>query len=654
MSFGNTPHTSPEFQGHYAVDIETAPRESVDLLIHEKAALDQHRNVITTLAQWNGAGGSIITSIPRTPLITHGGKFDAKVLIQHGHGVKVEQFAHDTMLMGLAMPEKVSEEYLGWYAGRRKALNKEAGSDVHRKAGKHSLKTMAPYYLGVPAFWEVADHSSHTYALKDVEYTWRLAHFLEGKLKEHGTWDFYKECLVPWSQMLCEAELRGLSIDYKKLESFEREYAEQQRTSEATLRSLWSVQITQWKTNQENALRTDYNSKKTTALLRLKRPAVKDPVKQEAQWTAKLAATTDRYDGLLSKALTKVEDFSIHSSDQVRWMLKEQGYDITSYISGEESSGKDVLALLADEGKEDCRLLLEYRQASKLLDAYFPSYRAKAVNNAIYGSFHMDTVRTGRLSSSDPNLQQVSKKVQSIFVPRPGYKFVYRDVSAIEPRLIAYHTEDSALCDIFLSGTDFHSENVRTLMPELGRTSDKEIKASYTEERDFIKEFGLSLLYGAGAKRIQGSSIKRRFARTLRQCQSDFHTFKAKYHTVFEFKADLEERIKSGEVILNVMGRPMNYDGANLNMTSMNTLIQSGGSDILLASAHAAIVRLRNEGVEVHPVAFIHDAAVLETPIKSAEYVNKVLDEAIASWKLPLVDGRTIPLTSDGGVKDSL
>lgn len=657
MSFQNTPGTSKEFQGHCAIDIETCPAPGVDTTIHEKAALDQHRNKITVIASYNEAGGCLHPDyvMPAGNYVTHGGKFDAKTLITKKLlTVKdLSRFTHDTMLMGLALPSKVSEEYLDWYAAERTRLNKQLGSQVHRSAGKHSLKTMAPYFLGVDPFWEDAGHSE-AYALKDVEYTWRLAHRLEPLLKEAGTWDFYKNCLVPWSQMLCEAELRGMQLDFDQMAAFEKEYGEKQRNAEERLKTLWSDLRNTWRENQIRDITADYTAKKVAALARLQMPKVKDEAKRAAQWAQKLATTGARYDAMRSKALEKVEDLSIHSSTQVRWALKEQGYDITSYITEEESSGKEVLQALADDGKEDAALLLEYRQASKLLDAYFPSYRAKQVGGALYGNFHMDTVRTGRLSSSDPNLQQISKKVQSIFKARPGYKFVYRDVSAIEPRLIAYHTEDASLVDIFLSGTDFHSENVRAIMTELRGIDDKTIKEKHSEERDFIKEFGLSLVYGAGPRRIQVSSVKRRFPRNFAQCKRDYANFKAKYSTVFEFKEDLEIRIENGETVVNVLGRPMNYDGANLNMTSMNTLIQSGGSDILLGSAHKAIVRLRSEGIEVHPVAFIHDAAVLEVPEAHAAYANKVLEDAIAGWRLPLVDGRVIPLKSDGGVKERL
>ena len=636
-----------------SLDIETAPADGVDAEVHDKAALDAHRNKITVIATWNGSGHILPTPPADMDFITHGGKFDAKVLITHGHNVRVEQFVHDTMLMGLALPTKVTPDYLSWYSAERKRLNAAAGAEIHRDAGKHSLKTMAPFFLGVAPFWEVADHSDTTYALKDVEYTWLLAHTLVNELKAANTYEFYAQYLIPWSQMLCRAEMRGMLMDLEKLAYFERHFTEQQAEAAATLKKLWHQANLQYRFDQEKALHTKYETMKAAAIARSKYPTNKNRILAEKKWQEKLKSISERYHAMFVKAQGGIRDILLSSHDDVKWVLKEvQGYDITSYISKKESSDKAVLQSLADQGKEDAATLLKLREAEKLVTSYFPSYRTLMVGSVLHSSFHMDTTRTGRLSSSSANLQQISKQIQSVFVPRPGYKFVYRDVSAVEPRLIAYHTECPELSRIFIEGTDFHSENVRTIMGSM--SDDATIKKLYSAERDFIKEFGLSLIYGAGPRRIQVSSVKRKFPRTFAQCRKDYAVFKEKYQAVFEYKEQLEERIRAGDVILNVIGRPVNYDDVDLHMTSMNTVMQSGGSDLLLASACITLKRCAKAGIDAHPVAFIHDAAILEVEEGRAEEVDKMFATVLNSWELPLTTGELIPLKSDGGVKDRL
>lgn len=232
-----------------------------------------------------------------------------------------------------------------------------------------------------------------------------------------------------------------------------------------------------------------------------------------------------------------------------------------------------------------------------------------------------------------------------------GYKLAYRDVSAIEPRLLAYETEDPALCRIFVDGSDFHSFNVRTMLGI--EEDDATIKKKYSKERDLIKEVGLSLLYGAGWRRIQESSAKRGFKFNDYKCKTMYYAVKDTYTRVFDYKEHLEEQIRCGETITNVLGRPLQYEDHYLHTTSLNTKIQSGSSDLLLASIHKAWLEAQAKGFSFLPLLFIHDAAGVECVDDDADKVYKLIGDAIMSWDLQTVWGR-IPLLSEGGIYQNL
>jgi DNA polymerase I-like protein with 3'-5' exonuclease and polymerase domains len=632
-----------------ALDIETAP--APEWAAFPDAALDANRSVLSLLAISGVAGGmclretsDLLCAAPYS-FVTHNGKFDFKKILRDGAPLTLDNYGDDTMLMAVALTEKIPDEWLADYAAERKRRNEAAGKSIHRAAGKYSLKTLAPFFLGVEPFWEVADHDDESYALTDTHHTAALAVRLTALLKERGGWEFYKECLLPWSKMLLEAELRGVMLDFDLLERFEGEYSAKALSSEQSLREIWAPQYTAYLDNKHEEVRETYSAKKATAISKLR-------AKTPLEMAMKAEKTGMRYEEMARAASMKIKPLSLASPTQLKWLLKESlGLDVTTFDGEDESTGKAVLERLAGQDVPGVTELLAYRQASKLTTAFFPAYREMAYEGAIHCSFNLNGTRTGRLSSSSPNLQQISKKIMGLFKARDGYRFVYRDVSAIEPRLIAYTTECKKLCDIFLRGTDFHSENVRTMLGI--QEEDAVIKAKYGKERDLVKEVGLALMYGAGAGRIEECAAKRGFRWTYKECKEKYNRFKGEYTEVWRYKENLEDEIRRGALIENVLGRPLSFDPERLHMQSLNTLIQSGGSDVLLESVRRAKIKAGEAGVETFPLLFIHDAAVLETPTDEAPYVYDLLGETIAEWELPTRYG-AIPLKSEGKVCEHL
>jgi DNA polymerase I-like protein with 3'-5' exonuclease and polymerase domains len=640
-----------------AIDIETAPhplyKEFPD------AALDHNRSIITVVAVSGVSSGkcyrepSQFSNHPVDGYVGHGAKFDFKSLIRHGWLPDVSLYTNDSLLMAVALAHKIPDSWLADYDAARKQLNQLIGKDVHRRAGKYSLKTLGPYFLPhVQPFWEVADHNDDAYVLTDADVTRQLAYRLERELKERGGWEFYREKLMPWSRMLTKAETRGVKLDFDLLSRFEGEYGEKALNSERKLRDIWAAPFKAYEEKQRQEITAEREAMKGRALMKLAPSKLKNAAKAALENAEKIRNTCARYDEGRDAALAKVEPLNLGSPTQLKWLLKEQlGLDIQTFDEEDESTGKAVLERLAGQGEAGVTELLEWRQASKLTTAFFPSYREKAYQGVLHASFNMNGTRTGRLSSSNPNLQQISKKILGLFQARPGYVFVYRDVSAIEPRLIAYATECPKLCSIFISGTDFHSENVRTMLGI--EETDAVIKAKYGKERDLVKEVGLALMYGAGAGRIEECAAKRGFRWTYKECKEKYNRFKQEYEAVWRYKASLEDRIRSGELIENLLGRPLTFDPERLHMQSLNTYIQSGGSDVLLESVNQTCDKAATLGLEVHPLLYIHDSVTIETPVEQGQRVYDLLGERIAAWELQTTYG-LIPMKSEGRLCERL
>jgi DNA polymerase I-like protein with 3'-5' exonuclease and polymerase domains len=577
---------------------------------YEEAALDFNRNRISVYAVASVHGGYVSRSLSELSdarslkLGGHNFKFDLKTLMANGAPLGLENYGDDSMLMGVALTHKVPDSYVADYAAKRKELNEKAGHALHRKAGKYSLKVMAPYFLGIEPFWEVADHNDDEYVAKDAVYTAQLIEALARELKSSGGYDFYKEMLLPWNKMLLEAEYEGVHLDVDLLSVFEAEYAAKALSSEKALKEIWAPQFEAYGEERRAVTRAGYFEKRAAAIAKIAPSKKKDPVLAAAEVLEKEDKIRLRYAEMYSKAAAKIEPLSLASPTQLKWLLKESlGLDVTTFDGEDESTGKAVLERLAGQGVPGVTELLAYRQASKLTTAFFPSYREMAFEGRIHCGFNLNGTRTGRLSSSSPNLQQISKKIMPLFKARDGYSFVYRDVSAIEPRLIAYATECKKLCDIFLKGTDFHSENVRTMLGI--QEEDVVIKGKYKAERDLVKEVGLALMYGAGAGRIEECAAKRGFKWTYKECKEKYKRFQYEYAEVWAYKEALEERIRSGELIENVLGRPLTFDPERLHMQSLNSYTQSAGSDVLLESVRRTRERAAGLGLECQPLLFI-------------------------------------------------
>jgi DNA polymerase I-like protein with 3'-5' exonuclease and polymerase domains len=571
-----------------------------------------------------------------TKFIGHNFKFDVLNLRARGIELTDENYYGDTMLMAYVSTDKVPNNYLAWYAAERTRINKTE-KKRHRKAGRHNLKVLAPYFLGVEPFWETDDKDNDDYVLTDARYTLKLYTFFEARLKALEQWPFYVEKQLPWSYMMLAAEERGITIDMDSLYEKERELKAKALHLEEMLEGHWAEAHFRYKELMSTEIVKKYTRMANSALDRTANPS-----------EAKINAVWTRYNKLMEEALKKVPTrINYGSPSQMTWLLRDFfGYDIQS-LDGDESTGKEVLNKLANEGKEDVRAFVEWRETSKLLSSFIETYKDLQVDGVIHPTFNPANTRTGRTSSSNPNLQQVPPELRLLFKAREGYKFVSYDAAAIEARMIALYSDDPVLYDLIKNNISIHDLNTKVFFGL--DCSFEEVSKLHKDKRVASKNVGFALFYNAAENRIRIAFAQRGFILTDAECSELLNRFRSTYRVAFEYSQVIVKYFKGGGTLENLFGRPIKIDDKrDAYMKGFNTLIQSTASDYNLDVAHKS---WKNGKIEAHPLLFVHDSNTFEVPISQAEEFERLYINHATEYKLTTSHG-PLALAVEGGIME--
>lgn len=566
--------------------------------------------------------------------IGHNFQFDLKHLEYHGVNIPLDSWIADTQLMASVCLEKIPDEWLEEYELARKEANKNLPKGFsHRAAKGLSLKTLAPYFLDVDPFWETPDnHDNDEYVLKDCQYTFLLWAKLDELLGKQNLKKFYSDRVHEWAKMVTRSVIKGIEVDLVALNEAEIKTNHECEELEQTLYKNWQEAFKAYENIQKEKIKNLYKEKLNLALEKAKD---KNKCKK-------------RYDKLLETALLKIEPFNLNSPLQLNWLFKEYfNYDIHNF-DGEESTGKEVLQKLG-ENHDDVKTFFNHRKVSKLLTAFYPTYK-KLVRKegTIHCSFNIGGTRTGRLSSSDPNLQQVPGHLHSLFKARQGYTLITRDQSAIEPRLIAFITEDESLCRLILRDGNFHSFNAKAMFQLT--CEETEVADKYPYERKVAKEIGLAMLYGAGPKRIQASAQKYGKSWSIEYCREIYENFKALYPQVFEYKKQLDFQAKNMGRIENLFGRIHVYPNEeDIYMKCFNTLIQSSASDLLIEGVRKFEEHCSDYDIDAYPLLYVHDEVVIESRDDTVDKATSLLDSFLTGFDLETKHGK-LSLKVEGAV----
>jgi len=552
-------------------------------------------------------------------IVGHNFKFDLHFINKYDELLPLSSWVGDTNLMAVAHREKIPESWLEQYEAKRKEENKKLKKGFsHREAGGYSLKTLAPYFLGVEPFWETPeDHKDADYVTKDARYTYELYHHLRRCMREDERL-FVETKLLPWTKTLYNAESNGIGIDLSTLASEERAASDQSASALAAIYKNFHQEISAWEAEKERETDARYEEMLTRALA--KNP--KDPEKVRVRYT----------NLRLNAAKAK---FNLNSHVQKRFMLKARGLDITELESEEESTDTEVLERLVQEGNKEVQPLLDYNAANKLVTSFFPTYRELQYEGKIYTSFNPSGTRTGRLSSSDPNLQQVPSALHKLFVARPGYKLITRDQSAIEARLLAYYSDDPTLFLICAEGTSIHDYNTKNIFFDL-ECEVHEVKERFPHERQVSKTVGFALFYGAGWRRIQAAAMQAGIPWSDSECREKLAKFKEAYARVFEYKQELDQYLMVNEgKYSNLLGRPLVIsDAQDIYMKGLNKLVQSSASDLVLDSACKTQNTYNKKQIDANVLLLVHDEIVVEANEQHLQEAVDTLERAMTHYDL--------------------
>jgi DNA polymerase-1 len=303
--------------------------------------------------------------------------------------------------------------------------------------------------------------------------------------------------------------------------------------------------------------------------------------------------------------------------------------------SGQYSTDVNELERLAAEGVSCASLVLEWRQLTKLKSTYTDALQAQinAETGRVHTSYSMTGAQTGRLSSNDPNLQnipirtEIGRKIRDAFVAAPGYKLLSADYSQIELRLAAHMADVPQLKDAFRGGVDIHNMTAEELFGEVNR-----------DTRNQAKTINFAILYGSsawgiagrlGVPKEEGKAIIDRYFERFPGIRSFIHSTLALARergfteTLFGRKTHFVPNIRS----------PNRSIRAGAERAAINAPIQGTSADLIKRAMARMDDALGNAGLNgVRMLLQVHDELVFEVPDgdeeRAAEVIKRVMAEA--------------------------
>ena len=348
------------------------------------------------------------------------------------------------------------------------------------------------------------------------------------------------------------------------------------------------------------------------------------------------------------------DEFNLGSTKQLREIFFDKlGYRVIKKTpGGQPSTDEKVLAELAEE-YELPKILLEHRTLSKLKSTYTDKLpdQISISTGKVHTSFHQAVTTTGRLSSSDPNLQNIpirtedGRRIRQAFEPSKGHKFVSADYSQIELRVMAPMSKDKGLLTAFRDGEDVHSKTASEVF-------NVDIDAVTTDLRRNAKAINFGLIYGISAFGLgKQLNINRNLAAEYMAMYFEKYPGVKKYmETTKDFAAEngYVETLFGRRLYL----RDINASNAMRRQASeraaINAPVQGTAADIMKIAMIKMHQLIKETNVEAKLILQVHDELILDTP-------NKEIDEVIGLVTESMMGAASldVPLDIDVGVGDN-
>jgi len=469
--------------------------------------------------------------------------------------------------------------------------------------GQHNLDTMSLRHLGIRktpteeligkgkdqiTMAEVAVETVAQYAAEDADCTFRLVEFFRPQLAEHELTELFDTVEMPLVPVLADMERAGVALNAPYLASMSGELEE---AAERLVKEIHAL------------AGEEFN---------VKSPKQLGPI--------------------------LFEKLEIHKSTGTRKRKQPRKTKTGAY-----STNAQTLEAYADH--PIVAKLMEYREVTKLKSTYVDALPTMVhpTDQRIHSSFNQAVAATGRLSSNDPNLQNIpvrtelGRRIRRAFVAPPGCKLLSADYSQIELRIMAHLSGDPGLIDVYDRGGDVHAETA-------SRMFDIPLEMVSREQRGSAKAINFGILYGMGPQRL---------ARDLKITMDEGRAFLESYFREFprvrEFQREAVERARHDGYVTTLLGRrraiPEVNSGdpgvrANAENMAKNTPVQGAAADLIKVAMIAIHRRLREEQLKTRMILQVHDELVFEAPESEVEQASALVRtemEGALSLRVPLV-----------------
>jgi DNA polymerase-1 len=448
---------------------------------------------------------------------------------------------------------------------------------------KHNLEEIAREYLDhrmtsykdvvgtgkkEVTFDQVDLNTAKNYSCEDSDVTFLVSHILLPKLEDEGFKNLFCEVEIPLIGVLAHMEMNGVKIDRSLLEEMSKEFE------------------------------------------------------------GKLASIVDRI------YLLAGERFNINSSQQLAKILFEKlNLPKVKRTKTGVSTDTEVLTKLA-QGHELPGELLAYRSLSKLKSTYIDAL-PKLINprtGRVHTSYNQTVTATGRLSSSDPNLQNIpirseeGKRIRQAFIPGEGWLMLSADYSQIELRILAHLARDSILCEAFHRDEDIHARTASSIFGV-------RLEDVTPEMRRQAKVINFGIIYGMSAY-----GLGKELGIEPKVASAYIEGYFQKYGSVKEYiDSSLRESREKGYVT-TLFGRRRYFPEINSSnqiarnaaeRTAINTPIQGTAADLIKAAMIQIHRRLIDLNLSTKMVMQVHDELVFECPEGELEQASRIIREGM-------------------------
>ena len=345
-------------------------------------------------------------------------------------------------------------------------------------------------------------------------------------------------------------------------------------------------------------------------------------------------------------------EFNIGSPKQVGEVLAELHIDIGRKTStGRISTSKAVLEELAQQF-ELPRLIIEYRELDKLKSVYTDALPHQiATDGRIHCQLNQTVAATGRLSSSDPNLQNIpirsemGRRIRRAFVAEQGNKIISADYSQLELRLLAHITQDPVMLEAFQKGEDIHARTARLVF---GAKTDAELK----EARRFAKIVNFAIAYA-----IEPWGLSQRVGISRQEAKKVIEDYYNTYKGVRRYMEEVPVRARQHGYVRSIYGRIRPLPGitdrnANIRKAAereaINMPIQGTASDIVKIAMLHVDEEFKRNSLEARLLMQVHDELLVEVPEREVEKVTEILKH-----EMETAVSLDVPLVADVGVGDN-